>query len=246
MSSIRSSQYTNNYIPPEMPNINLNDECPICLEQLGFRAPDDTRTYRELAKTDCNHFFHQFCLEQHLRHGMNTLCPICRGNAIQYKRINLDSQNQSQVQTNQAQNNQPEVIDIGEDLLNVGETILGLAFAAAKTGASLLYNVASAGATAIANSLVETPQQFEERIQNVFRKWTKTTTDLEKDINKNKEEISLILTTARSMPEVSRYRAREAVDKLKEALDTFEWNLLENQTRLRQVLNEEKRNLSIR
>lgn len=260
-----SSQYSYSHsTPPDVPSLNLNDECAICLEQFGFRVPDDKRTYREIAKTKCNHFFHQFCLEQHLQHGANTQCPLCRKDAIEYKIIDLDPsikrevlKKQAQTQANanqshhvnQTQDNKKEEIDLAEDMLNAGGAFLyglgSLAFSAAKIGGSVLYNVAASGANAIASSLVETQQQFEERVQNLFRKWKKTTSDLEGAMSRNKEDVSLILSTLRSLPESSYYKTRASADRVEAAFDSFERNLIDNQNRLKQILSEEKKNLSI-
>jgi Ring finger domain len=252
----------------ELPKgLHLNDDCPICLDPFKAKAPDDHRTYREIAKTQCNHFFHQFCLQEHLTHGANTLCPICRGPALEYSVIDLDpaikqevlNRNKPPVQPKphfpvqpqpEANVRKPNEENLGEDIAQVGGALLyglgSLAYGIAKLGGSVLYHTAAAGANAVASSFIETTQQFDERVQKLYNKWAKTGTDLEAVMCKNREEVSLILSTIRSLPESSRYKARASVDKIEAAIATFETNLRDTQNNLKQIINEEKRNLSIR
>lgn len=76
-------------------NFEFSDECSICLEPINAKADGDTRDYRELARTECKHFFHQFCLEKYLNHEKHlpdSCCPTCRGALAEYHIINLDPQ----------------------------------------------------------------------------------------------------------------------------------------------------------
>ena len=48
-----------------------NDECPICYEVYG--------TTKGIYKTECNHIFHNDCLNGYCEHSNgNIVCPICR------------------------------------------------------------------------------------------------------------------------------------------------------------------------
>ena len=59
MSWIDSSQY------------NPHDTCPICYEKYG--------TNNAIYKTDCNHIFHNDCLNEYCEHtNGNITCPVCR------------------------------------------------------------------------------------------------------------------------------------------------------------------------
>lgn len=255
---------------PYMPMPNLSDECPICMDAFSQRVEGDRKTYRQIAKTDCNHFFHQFCLQEHLDHGVNTNCPICRGPALEYKIIDLDpgikdaaekaQRNQAaqpkpqprpQPSAPQVQNNQPqEEIDLVADMAGFTGALLGglgaLAWGTAKVGGSLLYHAAAAGANALSSAFTESPQQFDERVQKLYRKWTQLSSNFESVMLRNKEDLSVILATIRSMPESSRYRARPSVDRIEAAIEYFDRLLADNQKQLRQLMIEEQKNLSIR
>ena len=43
-------------------------ECTICIQDIPFYV---------LAQTDCNHNFHLYCLEEHVRQNAS-FCPNCR------------------------------------------------------------------------------------------------------------------------------------------------------------------------
>lgn len=57
----------NNYAP-SAPPMEEEADCPICLDPLD----SDT------VVTKCNHLFHNECLKQHINHGVNKNCPMCR------------------------------------------------------------------------------------------------------------------------------------------------------------------------
>jgi Ring finger domain len=89
-------------------NFESKDECSICLELLNKRAEGDTRNYRELAKTQCKHFFHHFCLEQYLNNKniSEQPCPVCRKATLEeYYIINLDPQMKQEVNLNPVRQN---------------------------------------------------------------------------------------------------------------------------------------------
>eukprot|EP00961_Rhodomonas_salina_P241332 3260647-Rhodomonas_salina.2 len=48
----------------------IDDECAICLEELGHAC--------DVITTTCNHKFHTFCLIQSLGDGICSSCPLCR------------------------------------------------------------------------------------------------------------------------------------------------------------------------
>lgn len=56
------------YLPSAPPVDEEEKGCPICYD------PFDSDT----VATKCHHLFHDGCLKQHLNHGVNTNCPICR------------------------------------------------------------------------------------------------------------------------------------------------------------------------
>lgn len=231
-------------IPPP-PSVNtshaspdLNEFCSICYENFGAKIDNKPRV---LAKTKCNHFFHQFCLQQHLDHGANTLCPLCRRSAVEYSMINLDRQQNEQTQT---------TIDIADEMLNAGGSALralgSLAFDASKLGAALLYTGATTGARAIASAFEVTRQQIEEKSQKLFNEFIKVKSKFEVDMNIVKQEYSLLLTTIRSLPESHRNKAYESLKRLELAFETFEDNLKDNKRSFKEVLESEKRLFNIR
>jgi uncharacterized protein YegL len=49
----------------------MNNDCPICFDPLLGHA---------LFTTTCGHVFHFDCIIHSMKHGVNTLCPLCRNN----------------------------------------------------------------------------------------------------------------------------------------------------------------------
>ena len=61
--------------PPKKPSIiieyiNVEEDCPICLEKLDGK----------IGHLECNHYFHEKCLNQWVKNSINKDCPICRKN----------------------------------------------------------------------------------------------------------------------------------------------------------------------
>ena len=50
--------------------INVEEDCPICLEKLDGK----------IGHLECNHYFHEKCLNQWVKKSTNKDCPICRKN----------------------------------------------------------------------------------------------------------------------------------------------------------------------
>lgn len=48
---------------------NINDICPICIEDFGKD---------KIVKLDCNHIYHKSCLEMWIINNKNKDCPYCR------------------------------------------------------------------------------------------------------------------------------------------------------------------------
>eukprot|EP00961_Rhodomonas_salina_P238870 3227906-Rhodomonas_salina.1 len=48
----------------------VEDECSVCLEDLGHAS--------EVTTTACGHKYHTFCLVETLGNGICTSCPLCR------------------------------------------------------------------------------------------------------------------------------------------------------------------------
>lgn len=232
---------------------NLSDECPICYDDFRTHATGDQRSYRQLAKTECNHFFHQFCLNQHLTHGMNTSCPMCRKTAVTYTTINLDPAPQQQPPKppiaqpqapNVDQNNEQgwefpveEAVGLGGDILcGLGALALGTL----RVAGSILYH----GVNAIASSLSESKQQFDQRVQKFFQKYEKAQINFQTLLRGNHENIAMLTATVKSIPEDKLYKAQSSFDRIEAAYADFERSLLDNQNRLKAVISEELKELA--
>ena len=50
-------------------NENIDDICPICIEDFGKET---------IVKLDCNHIYHKSCLEMWIINNNNDDCPYCR------------------------------------------------------------------------------------------------------------------------------------------------------------------------
>lgn len=86
--------------PSGYPNLNQPaasapgwEDCSICLENCGENPEGNASYAKVVAKTECNHFFHDFCLNRHLNNGMNQNCPNCRHDLSDRNitRFNLDN-----------------------------------------------------------------------------------------------------------------------------------------------------------
>jgi hypothetical protein len=247
------------YSPPPMEDgaglkgmPNLSEECPICYDDFRTHATGDQRTFRQLAKTECNHFFHQFCLNQYLTHGMNTSCPMCRKTAVTYTTINLDPVPQQAPKppvvqpqaSNVDQNNEQNwEFPVGE-AVNMGGSLLyglgSLALGTVRVAGSILYH----GASAVASALTETKQQFDQRVQNLFQKSEKAMINFQTIQRRNQEDIAMLTATVKSMPEDKLHKARSSFDRVEAAYAEFERSLLNNQNRLNAVISEELKELA--
>lgn len=231
---------------------NLSDECPICYDDFRTQATGDQRTYRQLAKTECNHFFHQFCLNQHLTHGMNTSCPMCRKTAVTYTTINLDPAPQQPPKPPVAQpqasnvdqnNEQGWEFPVGEAIGLGGSLLYGLgllALGTARVAGSILYH----GVSAVASALTESKQQFDQRVQNFFQKYEKAQINFQTILRGNHEGIAMITATVKSMPEDKLNKAQSSFDRIEAAYAEFEKSLLDHQKRLNAVIQEELKELA--
>lgn len=217
----------------ELPD--LSEPCSICLYPLQHKLSADQRTYRTLAETDCNHFFHQFCLDKYLRTEHTTSCPIgsCGKPAVEYSIINLDRWTRLNSPNKQSQDNSSMVQSVAAAGQSVAEAGLGVL----KASGNLFYNIA-------ASLFCETKQQFEERVKNFAKNWENTATSLEKTMRENNDNVSLLLTRIKDLPESS--QARASFDRIKKAYETVENNLRHNQANLKEILAEEKKNLVLR
>ncbi len=80
--------YSSHFPPPKPAgnatfgrDINLKDDCVICLNQLSARAEDDPSTKLEVAQLKCKHVFHNFCIQNNMKNGQpgsKDNCPLCR------------------------------------------------------------------------------------------------------------------------------------------------------------------------
>lgn len=91
---------------------DLNEECSICLDILKTSPKGDTNSGVVLARTECHHFFHEFCLNDYLNTLKNEnqkVCPICRYSIKNIDLIPVDNTAKSVVaEVPAAVSNEPE------------------------------------------------------------------------------------------------------------------------------------------
>lgn len=61
-----------------VPSSYTRDNCAICLEPCVGYPEGDTRYPKVVLKTECNHYFHELCMQKLLAMGVNDNCPLCR------------------------------------------------------------------------------------------------------------------------------------------------------------------------
>lgn len=54
------------------------EECSVCLCDLKGHPSENEALVKLVAQTDCHHFFHYFCLNEHLNLAQHKECPLCR------------------------------------------------------------------------------------------------------------------------------------------------------------------------
>ncbi len=243
-------------------NINLDDECSICLEGFRTKVPNDGRSYRLLSETQCHHFFHAMCLEQYLQHGSNKNCPLCRSAINKITPLNLDAPKPrtnmhdlppyTHVSVNDRKDE--EVIDIVSDTAklatNLGVGVLSglgsLTWSTMKFGGSALLGALNYGADALSAASEQARlQAFSNKIVELYRLTSNAFSGFEADMRTNQDELKLILTALDSFPVARRDEAQSSLYKIEKNLREYEQKLKEMQMNFKAFLREEKRLLSI-
>jgi hypothetical protein len=247
-------------------NINLDDECCICLEGFRSKAPNDRRSYRLLSETECHHFFHELCLEQHLKQGVNKNCPLCRHPIKKVTHLNLDAPAPkprvnlhdlppyTHVHAGDRQDEEP-VIDLVSDTAkiaaDVGVGILSglgsLTWSTMKFGGSALIGALNYGAEALSAASEQARQQaYSNKIVELYRLNINSFSGFETTMRSNREELKFVLTAIDSFPVVRRDEAQRSLYKIEKQLREYEQKLQELQTNFKTFLHEEKQILRIR
>lgn len=224
------------------------EDCAICLENCGDHPDGDASKARVIAKTACNHYFHNFCLQRHLNNGMNQNCPMCRAplSDRNITKINLDAQ--SNVEENVDEQNEAP-IDLN-DLLLV--KMLRGAGAAAWYATSALANAgwwttkAVGGAVLGGLSDFVWPKEIDPRsIQTINREVDRIHSEITKKVQKQQEAMRLLLGQVAS---IGQDRSRNPVEILKKikALQTEVTNQAETYLQKTEALIAEMQRVSSR
>jgi hypothetical protein len=241
---------------PEEPE--LDDECAICLEQFKTKPPGDTHQFTSLSKTECNHFFHEFCLAQHLAKGMNKNCPLCRykieiskiikisvngsnsrqNPSMSPPAVNSQSQSHSEFATSGLKN----ASAIGSVMLS---SLSGLALVSLKWGGRTAWRLArsafNSGVTF--SSMTQNQNLVERHTYNIFTRWKKVEKDAQAAMQANKEELSVLLATMNSLP-VSQCRySEESLQRIERNAKLFDEKIKELHSNFKHMLMLEKRKI---
>lgn len=223
---------------------DLKDDCSFCLDPLGNQPDGDFNEGVMLSKTDCHHFFHEFCLSKFLGDSLTTMdykpCPLCR-KLIQ--KIDLVPVETKSANTN---TNPVDQIQSSEDGPSVASRLLNTA---ANGAFALTKGVANGAATVIKATYkyvtTESPQTtkdrrviIEHRLAQLNIKWNSMPKMFEKEKNKIDIAISLVrsLIDNHSKEPIEAVKSSKAtekqVDNLEKYTEVFEQNIKKAQLTL--------------
>lgn len=224
---------------------DLKDDCAFCLDSLANQPDDDL--YNEgviLAKTECHHFFHEFCLNKWIGDSLTTqmykACPLCNK---QIKKIVIVP-----VETNPA-NATPQLTDQIQPP-EEDSSVAALLFNTAASGIFALGKGVANGAATVGKATykymtTESAQTtkdrhilIEHRLAELNIKWKAMPKMFEKEKNKMEVVISLIrsLIDNHSKEPIEAVKSSKAtekqVDNLEKYTDAFEQNVKKAQLAL--------------
>ena len=180
-------------VKPKLRELDKTEDCPICFENIAKRPDGDDRLVTVIAKTECQHFFHEFCLKKFLNYGVNENCPMCRNslaNRNRIKEIRLYDTPPARIPA------APKIDSITPVPLNNDEEeepSLSSLFSASWNALGKATNYVG---VKMLNALSETPS-----LENIVAKWNERKKSLETKMAKEKEEIELLLTLLASLPD---------------------------------------------
>lgn len=203
--------------------LDINDDCTICWNALKDRPDGDLNTTTVISKTKCNHFFHQFCLDNWLQKSAHKDCPNCRG-SVNKREITTIPVSLAPVLPTQPR---PANTANAAPQPNEGQgTLAWVANGTANVGMSLwrgIYNIFEN-----AETIQRRKDETESRMVVLKLKWDK----MPVLFNKQKEEIYSALATVRSLIANNSKDALKAVKKIEAYTKTFDQSILKAQDTL--------------
>ena len=254
---------SNHQVKPSTPP--LDDECCICLDAFRNKVESDGRSFRMIAKTDCNHFFHDFCLTEHLQHGMNKNCPLCRAPVNNVTKVNLDyvqpQQNSNPVAPSHVDYEESDSEDsddinplydvassVASTTINLGVGILSglgaIALGSLQLGGALAVGLVKAGAVSLTRTHEDLKKAEGTKVASLYNNWNRVSKDVEKIMQTNNEEIAVLLSTVNSIPANRTYATQSSVERIERQTKIFEDKIKELQRNFNQFITEEKGLLS--
>lgn len=195
-------------------NLNLTDECAICYDQLKVRPLNDNNVDLVVAKTACNHFFHECCLDDWLKKSAHKDCPECRRDVYK-SQVTLIPVDMQPVMPNQ--NNRNPVAPAQEG----PSTAARIAQGAANIGKSVLVGAYNLIFTDSPETIKNRQIEIEHRIAEIHLKWNK----MPKFFQIEKEEIDVALASVRSLMANHSKEALKAVKKLESHITMYETSI---------------------
>lgn len=242
---------------PELENETLEpdfgDDCSICLDTLRTHPEGDHRAVTVLSKTECNHFFHEFCLNEHLEKGVNSDCPLCR-HTIERSKITKVNPDRTQAVPPAS----PAAVHLNDDssLMRVAlqktgavgvfvlEGAASLTLTSVSWGLSAALNVLKSGFTSLTAPSIRGIQNMEDRIVKLFKDWDKMVKDFNSSLQSEKEKFSTVLALINSLPVSHHSQAKSALQRVERAKEVFEKSIIKLQKDLELVLKYEEGKIS--
>lgn len=223
---------------------NLKDDCSVCLVPLGNQPDGDFNEGVVLAKPECPHFFHEFCLEKWIGDSLTTkmykACPLCNRLIKKIDRIPVEANPANATPQPTDQIHSPE--EGPSVAARIGETAVNGAIAVTKGVASgTLFAVKAAFKFLTTESAQTTKDRrvlIEHRLAQLNIKWNSMPKMFENEKNKMEVTISLVrsLIDNHSKEPIEAINSSKATEKqvgnLEKYTEAFEQNIKKAQLAL--------------
>lgn len=205
--------------------LDLNEDCVICTNKLNAVAEGDTSNKLEVARTKCQHAFHNYCINRMLTDGVNNNCPLCREKVttVGLTVINLGTA-APKTPAQQPPLAKPGVQAKAAPSRDASAILGGLASGAWKL-AKGVGNVTATVVGATLKALAPAPktvQDVEAHSVEVYAKLKKANIDQQKMMKDQKEQMEMLIATVKSMAGNNPEKADEALTKISKVLAKFQ------------------------
>lgn len=216
---------------PKQPD--LNDDCCICLEKFKNKPEGDKSQFTVLSRTSCHHFFHKFCLNQHLERGMNTNCPLCR-NPVDSSRVAHIKV--KPISSKTAERKKPSHEDLS--------TVKPVVTSGLRTVGAVGLNLLKSAYGFFTPSNEELQKTLTLKTNTLFENWKKTVKNSEAYMQKAQEELSILFATINSLPSSNVNYSNRAIQRIEKGIQSFEKEFEKKKIELKHIIEEESKNLS--